>query len=674
MPANCTSRGYLDVLLCLTRTLVAAVALSAPAFGQATDPRVAFTDALGQFSLALGGTYGDEGSRIRSSLDSLDRALEQWDAVIRAYEAGMAAEIGTAAPPLAARMHMALGAVYLDRGRTEDALRELTTASRLDATRPEVLTLLGLAHSQSANSTAATNAFRQAAALDPADTVRAYVLARHLLKFGAIEEAKHAFGRVQESLAVRSDANRQAAAVAPEVRVKPDTTSPFISPGLVPETSGVEPFFAPALYAEGFSQLQRGNYEKALTEFRSAVTRDPLAAGPGVESGAIARAAAAFRDGAVQPAAEHLKVALELAPESAEAHRLLGSVYVADDLSDEGIDELETAVRLRPSDERARLAQAAAFTKIERYAEASRTLQQAITALPSSGRARYDLGLVYQRQGLFAEALGAFEEALRLKPLIGLNGLYKTMGNLRRARQDFDGAIEVFARRVDLVPNSAEAHQELGDVYFRQGRHDEALAEFGVALLLDPTRAEASAAIAQIHLRDGRYAEAADVARHTVTLAPAHKEARYVLATSLMRLGKTDEGRQELATFERLQSEATAARFRELELNGLRRDAAVSSANGDFAKAAELLRKAVLAEQDSSSLHLDLGVALLKAGQPAEAVEHLTTAVTLRAHFDVHAYLAEAYAALGRVEDSERERALYAQQRQEAIRQAGTGR
>jgi len=670
MPANCTSRWYLSVLLRTTHCLVAALAIAAPAFGQPADPRAAFTDALGRFSLALGGTYGDEGNRIRSSLDSVDRTLEQWETVIRTYERGMAAEIGTAAPPLAAQMRLALGAVYLDRGRLQDALRELTEASRLDATRPEILTLMGLAYSQSTNAAAATDAFRRASALDTRDPVRAYMLARRLLQVGAIEEATQALRRFQENRAMRSDADRQ----APEVPLKPDTTPLFFSPGLVPESAGVDPFFAPALYAEGFTLLQQGNYEKALAAFRGALGRDPLTAGPGVESGALLRGAAAFRDGAVETATEHLKVALELSPESAEAHRLLGSVYVAAARYDEGIRELETAVRMRPSDERARLALAAAFTKAERYPAAVRTLQQAITALPASGRARYELGLVYQRQGLYAEALAAFDEALTFKPLIGLNTLYKTIGTLRRARQDVDGAIEIFARRIDLVPNDADAHQELGDAYFRQGHHDEALAEFGVTLLLDPARADAYAAIAQVHLRDGRYAEAADSARRTVALDPMHKEARYALATSLIRLGKTDEGRQELETFQRLQSEATAARARELELNGFRRDAAVSSANGDFAKAIELLRKIVRAEPDSSSVHLDLGIALLKAGRPAEAVEELTTAVTLHAHFDVHAYLAEAYAAVGRVEDSERSRDTYDRMRQDELRRAGAAR
>jgi len=82
----------------------------------------------------------------------------------------------------------------------------------------------------------------------------------------------------------------------------------------------------------------------------------------------------------------------------------------------------------------------------------------------------------------------------------------------------------------------------------------------------------------------------------------------------------------------------------------------------------------VRAEPDSSSVHLDLGIALLKAGRPAEAVEELTTAVTLHAHFDVHAYLAEAYAAVGRVEDSERSRDTYDRMRQDELRRAGAAR
>src|SRR5688572_26023666 len=102
---------------------------------QAADPKAGFVQALARFSLALDGAYGDEGSSIRSSLESMSQELRRWDAVIQSYEIAMARELGGADPPLAARMHLALGGVYLDRSRVQDALREFAAARQLDASR-----------------------------------------------------------------------------------------------------------------------------------------------------------------------------------------------------------------------------------------------------------------------------------------------------------------------------------------------------------------------------------------------------------------------------------------------------------------------------------------------------------------------------------------------------------
>ena len=47
----------------------------------------------------------------------------------------MAADIGSADPKLASRMHLALGGLYLDRLRVSDALREFAAARTSDPTR-----------------------------------------------------------------------------------------------------------------------------------------------------------------------------------------------------------------------------------------------------------------------------------------------------------------------------------------------------------------------------------------------------------------------------------------------------------------------------------------------------------------------------------------------------------
>jgi tetratricopeptide (TPR) repeat protein len=632
---------------------------------QVADPKTDFVQSLARFSLGLEGAYGDEGSTIRSSLASMDQELERWDAGIRTYETAMASEVRGVEPQVAARLHAALGGIYLDRSRVADALREFVTATELDPGRAEVFALQGLAcsHPLVNDPAAATQAFRKASALDPRDPVNAYILARHLMKVGDLTDAKQALHLFEQRESLRS-AEHGGAAVS----------SPFIRLGLAREQAEVEPFFPPARYAEGFALLQRGDYARAIVQFREAAARDPLNLDPVETKEAMRQAATAFRGGLVQLAVQHLEATIKVAPARAEPHRILGRVYLANQQYDNSINELRTAVRLGPDDERARLVLADALVNSRRYPEAEQALRETIEAVPASGQARYSLGQLYRRQGLYPQALAEFGKAVTFGPLLGLNGLYRIMGALNVDQQNFDAAIEAYTMRVDVHPNDAAAHHDLGRTYARLGRHDEARAEFEMVLLLSPSHVDAYAALAQVRFEDGQYAEAAETARRAVTLDPANQQARYALATSLMRLGKTDEGKQELEVFQRLQAEAAAARSRQIELDGLRGDAVVSSANGDYEKAIALLRKALDLKPDAASSHLDLGSALAKAGQHAEAIERFKSAVILNASFDVHRRLAESYAALGQLEESRREQATYERQKQESLARAGASR
>ncbi len=632
------------------RTVLLSLALVSGATAvaaQSPEPKAAFVQAVGQFSLALDGAYGDEGTRVRSSLDAMSRALDEWDALLRKYEAAMAADLRTAAPALATKMHLALGGLYLDRIRTADGLRELAAAGKLDQARADVPIFEALAHSQlEGNDPAATAALRRASTLSPNDAMTAYVLARHLSRTGASEEAIRAYDSF-----VSTETRRPAQNQAP-------SAAPFVDLRLVHERPGVEPFFPPALYADGFAELQRGNLPRAIELFRQGAARDPLVAENGVESGALERAATALRDGSLERATGHIAVAIELAPDRAEPHRILGLIHLANREPDAAAKALNAAITLNPRDERARLALADALIAGDSLPAAREALQELLKLYPSSGRARYKLGLVYQRQGLYADAIRELTAAAALKPLIGLNSVYQTIGALARSQQQYDVATTAFSQRVDLIPNDAGAHHDLGDMYFRQGRQSEALAEFTAAVMLDPKRVDSHAAIGQVQLRGGNYGEAVTAARRAVALDDSHREARYVLATSLVRMGNVDEGKRELEVYQRLQSDATAARSRQLEIEGLRRDASVSIVNGEFAKAVGLLRQALERDANSAQSHLDLGLALLKAGQPAEAVEHLTAAAARENTEDAHAYLSDAYAALGRRADAERERAI----------------
>jgi tetratricopeptide (TPR) repeat protein len=495
----------------------------------------------------------------------------------------------------------------------------------------------------------------------PSDPVRAYVLARHLHNVvdrsdgERADEAREARDRFLTLWEVRTE--------GPEGRTA--LSSPFIRLGLVQEATGADPFFPPALYRKAFSALREGAYEQAIAQLENAVARDPLTADRGAAADAMARATAAFRDGSLQLSQRHLEAAIELTPDLAEPHRTIGLVYLADLQYDNATDALRIAVRLNPADERAPLALAYVLAETNQQAEAEQVLREAIAVLPDSGRARYSLASLYERQER-VEAVREFEAAAAFEPLSGLNSLYRTIGRLHFEQRNVGGTIEAYERRIDVHPNDPDAHHLLGEAYEQQGRYDEALAEYAVALLMAPDHQATRAALGDAYLGSGQYAKAVEAARRALELDPGHKDARYTLATALMRLGRTDEGRQELKVFQRLQAEETAAQSRELQLDALRREASISAATQDYEQAVALLRKALVLDPASAASHMSLGLALLGAGQFPEAIERLQTAAALNAPVDVHRHLADAYAAVGQQEDSDRERALYERRRRES--------
>jgi len=633
----------------------------APGHAQNLDPKALFTEALARFSLALDGAFGDDGPAAASSLAAMDRARQQWDSVIRTYEAGLAADVRNAPPELAARMHLALAGAYLDRNRVADARRELDESIRLDGRRVEALTVRGLIESQlTAQPREALDDLARAAALTPADPVRAYLHARQLLDADGAETA--VASAVQHFVAVQ-------AAAAPA-----SDRTPFVRLGFVQEVADIEPFFPPAAYRAGFLALVAGRYEDALGQLRTAAILDPLVTPPAGIAEALRAAGAALRDGDAAAALARLQGAAAAAPQASEVHRLIGLAHLANEDADRGLAELTTAVTLDASYERPRVDLARALLERGQFADAVRVLTDTLAAIPDSGRARYLLGLTYQRQGNFSAAMEELGRAAALEPLLGLNSVFQSIGALRRSQQDYDGAIAAFSRRAALVPNDPFGHHELAEMYFRVGRLDEALAEHTVALMLDPRRADSHVGVAQVHLRAGRFAEAAAAAQRATELSADHKEARYVLATALLRLGRADDGNRELREYQRLQNEATRLQSKRFEIAALRRDAAVSAANGDHDRAIALLRKALEAEPGDPASELDLGLALLRAGKAADAIPHLRAAAVPGSAPDVHRQLASAYEAAGQADEGRRERALYAQARQDALRRVGAGR
>ena len=617
----------------------------------------AFVVALRQLLVALTGTFGDEGTRLRSSIESLDLALAQWDGSIVAFET----RFRQADRP--AEFHMALGAVYLDRNRLGEALREFAEASRLDPLRADAYTFQGLSSSLLNRPAVAAQALAKASALDSGKPALVYSQARQLALASQPEQANAVLRAFIESLPLQSiDRSAGEAGGAPFERV-----------ALLRQVAGVAPIFPPALYADAFKLLTRGDYREAVDRLKQLAGRDPLN-DSWSEGDQLAQGSSALRNGDIRSAISHLKAAAESSPNRAEAHRLLAVAYRENDQREESIQELSTASQLNPSDERARISLADAFNAAGRDGDAERVLRETTEAFPNAGQAHYNLGRLYRLTARNVDAAREFERAAALNPLVGMDHLYETIGGIHLADASADGAITALQKRVDISPNNAEAHRKLGEAYFLQNRSDEALAEFLVALLVDRKSAETYAGIALLQLQRGQYIDAAEASQRAIDLDPAHRGARYSLASALLRLGRTAEGQKEILEFQRLQAEARTREEREWELRLIRQAASASLDKGDYAQVVEQLRKVIPYSPDDPSAYMSLGVVLKKLGQHTEAIENFQKAVELKAGVDVHRLLAESYEALGRLEDSQRHRDIYTRAKEERLRALGGSR
>jgi len=609
--------------------------------------KVAFVDALRRFAEAASGSYGDEGASLRSTLDAAQRALESWDRGIVAYESRARSALVTA------DARAALGSVYLDRARIRDALTELTAAARIDPRRADVYELTAMAYELAGDSSNAVSSLEKAGAIEPQNLVTLYRIARAV----AGDSSQKAVDAQR-----RLDATHLASSAG--------DTSPlqFDRAGLLRQTSGVAPIFPPAHYVAAFQEIERGRYSEGIAALRLAVDNDPLVM-PAL-NGAAVTAGARLRRGQLQAALSELR-AVEETPD-AETRRVAGVAFWADEQYDRSIGAFTAAVKINPRDERARISLADVFATSGKPAEAQQTLSDTIAILPESGQAHYRVARLYQSQSLVSQAIAEYERAALCSPLVGLDSLYETLGGLYATQADFDRATAAYRKRTDVNPNNGEAHRKLGEIYVLQGRDDAALAEFAIAERLDRNSAEAFAEAGQAYLRASRFVDAVSVSQRALALDAANQKARFSLGTSLIRLGRTDEGQRELDRLQRDIDDTANARRRLLASSTLERDAARAEIAGDYTKAASLFQRALDEMPGSPRLELDLGRMLVKAGQPADALPHLATATQSEDRAEIHEIAAEAYESLGQPEARAREetrfRQLLEQRKEERIK------
>ena len=275
-----------------------------------------------------------------------------------------------------------------------------------------------------------------------------------------------------------------------------------------------------------------------------------------------------------------------------------------------------------------------------RYAELEKKASELLSKEPASGFVWKVLGVCLWTQGKHAQR--ALEEAAKLLPNDA--EAHNNLGNALLENGRLHEAVQSCRRALEINPYLVEAHSNLGNALRGLGRFTEAIASYRQALDIQPGFAIVHNNMGNALRGLGRLDEAIASYRQALQLAPRFVEGLINLGNALRSIGRGDEAvacfRQALA----IKPDFAAAHN---NLGNALRD------QGQLKEAVESYRSALAAEPEHAEVHANLGDVLLNLGHVDEAIACYRRALEIIPEYAAaHAKLGNALRHLWRAEEA----------------------
>jgi predicted O-linked N-acetylglucosamine transferase (SPINDLY family) len=151
----------------------------------------------------------------------------------------------------------------------------------------------------------------------------------------------------------------------------------------------------------------------------------------------------------------------------------------------------------------------------------------------------FQRGLSFAQSGQYEEAVHSFQEALQLRPESA--AAHNNLGNVFVEQGRLDDAVNSFRQALRYKPDFVSAHSNLGEALRRQGHLEESVASFRDALALNPGHAHAHNNLAMTLQVQGKLDLAIESYRLALRCMPGYTQAYCNLGTALMEQGNLAE-------------------------------------------------------------------------------------------------------------------------------------
>jgi tetratricopeptide (TPR) repeat protein len=288
----------------------------------------------------------------------------------------------------------------------------------------------------------------------------------------------------------------------------------------------------------GLVYNKQKRWETAIAHFREALRLQPRSADALGHMGL-----ALARSGRIDEAVEALSAAIAIYPDSVHAHNNLGVALRTRD-PERALTHLRRAVELDPEFAEARVNLASVLLDRGQTDEAQRALDAALALEPRDAATHFRVGSALLQHGRLDEAASHFETTLALDPTHV--GARNSLGVVRLRKGDPKAALAFFRDVLEREPDDADARSNLGTALVRLGRTDEGLRELVRALELEPRQADAHATLGAVLARQGHLDEAVDHFHKAMEADPDNAVAHNNLGAALLQRGELAGAREQL--------------------------------------------------------------------------------------------------------------------------------
>ena len=236
----------------------------------------------------------------------------------------------------------------------------------------------------------------------------------------------------------------------------------------------------------GKADLNTGNVDSALKNFKDAIAQLPLSEGePAFSASKYSEVASALYEASVnekdpakkqklnKEAINYVNKALSVNPSDPVSHYILGMNYIDSGDWQKAAKELEEAAKNDPDNYMYYFQLGRVQYRLKNYSAARSAFDMAIKYNKNFAPAYYNLGMTLKRLKLNKEALSAFRSAHTVDPQHSKAWLEEAR-LLHDAYKDKTGAISCYQKVIELDPVNSSALNECGVVYSNMGQYSKA--------------------------------------------------------------------------------------------------------------------------------------------------------------------------------------------------------